>query len=890
MFKRVKKYYKLVFVLFLFVTQSYRTWSQCGSFISTFPYTEGFESAPAWTAGGTNSDWAWGTPAHPILNSAGGGAKSWCVGGLTGSFYNYSQDSWLKSPCFDFTNLNHPWISFKIFWEDEWKYDGLVLQYSLNAGSTWTNLGAYGDAVDCMNDNWYDYNNITWLVSANPKQGWTGRTGATSGSCQGGNGSMGWVTAKHCMTALANKPSVVFRFVFGAGTNCNNFDGIAIDDVLIDDAPPNVASFTYSCGGVNLLNFTNTSTPCPTGYSWNFGDSGSGAANASTLQNPSHAFSAPGTYNVKLISSGPCNAPDSITVPITVLSVYTMVNDVSCNGASNGTATAYALGGNGTYTYLWAPGGQTTQTITGLAAGTYTVSIPNSCPAATIASVGINGASSLLATPSITASLTCFGSTNGALGASATGGIPPYTFLWNTGATTTALTNLASGAYCLTASDSAGCTDTTCINLVDPQPVTVVATDQTICKGQSSSVTANASGGIAPYTYNWNNGAYLGQTYSSTPTLDVTYSVTAMDTNGCVSVIDTARVTILSPLGVSITPSSNVCAGQNINLTATASGGNGNYSYLWTPGNATGNTISTILNAPTTYTVTVTDGCTVVPAQDSTTIAIEPSPVVSFSADVLSGCPVLCVNFSDASNVPGGTISGWQWAFGDSSVSSNQNPAHCYVSGGVYNVSLMVTSANGCVNTLVKSNYIDVFPMPTAAFSATPPTTDIYNPIISFTDATTLLSGSISSWNWMFGDNTTSNIESPQHTYQSIDTYPVTLIVTSDMGCIDSAFSRVDITNGFTFYAPNAFTPDGDGKNEVFLPKGTGWDDATYNLWIFDRWGNLCFYTTDVTKGWNGKVKASITLTLSDVYVWKVEVTDTSKKNHRYYGVVTVVQ
>lgn len=100
---------KAIFTFLFIYNQGF---SQC---VTTFPYSENFEAAPAWTVAGVNSDWAWGTPAHPILNSAGGGTKSWCVGGLTGSFYNFSQQSTLTSPCFNFSTLSYPWISLKIF-------------------------------------------------------------------------------------------------------------------------------------------------------------------------------------------------------------------------------------------------------------------------------------------------------------------------------------------------------------------------------------------------------------------------------------------------------------------------------------------------------------------------------------------------------------------------------------------------------------------------------------------------------------------------------------------------------------------------------------------------------------------------------------------------------
>jgi len=383
------KIVKIPLVLFALLGFTVGLKAQCGPVISTFPYIEGFETAPAWTSGGTNSDWAWGTPSHSLINSAGGGNKSWCVGGLNGSFYNYGELSWLMSPCFDFTGLAYPWVSFKVFWESEWKYDGMVFQYSLNGGTAWTNVGAYGDPVNCLNDNWYNYNSVTGLSSANPKHGWTGRVGPTTGSCQGGNGSGSWLTAKHCMSSLAGKPSVRFRFLFGAGTTCNSYNGIAIDDILIQNAAPNIADFTYLCTDSNSVNFTNTSSLCPTTFSWNFGDIGSGTSNTSTLQHPSHIFSESGTYAVTLSSSGPCNAAGSVSIPITILSLNSTATNVTCNGPGSGTATAHVNGGTGTLAYLWTPGGGTTQTIAGLDAETYSVTVSGTgcCPTNTTVTV-----------------------------------------------------------------------------------------------------------------------------------------------------------------------------------------------------------------------------------------------------------------------------------------------------------------------------------------------------------------------------------------------------------------------------------------------------------------------------------------------------------------------
>jgi hypothetical protein len=102
--------------------------AQCPIGINSFPFIEGFETTNGgWVSGGTGNDWAWGTPAKPVISGAGGGTRSWVVGGLTGSSYTNGEASWLQSPCFDFTNLQYPYIEFKVFWEMEQQFDGASL-------------------------------------------------------------------------------------------------------------------------------------------------------------------------------------------------------------------------------------------------------------------------------------------------------------------------------------------------------------------------------------------------------------------------------------------------------------------------------------------------------------------------------------------------------------------------------------------------------------------------------------------------------------------------------------------------------------------------------------------------------------------------------------------
>jgi hypothetical protein len=124
--------------------------------------------------------------------------------------------------------------SFKLFWDTHPAQDGAVLQYSINNGTTWINVGSYNDPIDCLNENWFnspDIVNLNTLSSV--KEGWSGTSRPNNGSCLVGNGIGGWVTAKHGMPYLAGLSNVRFRFCFGSGPGCNNFDGFAFDNMYI---------------------------------------------------------------------------------------------------------------------------------------------------------------------------------------------------------------------------------------------------------------------------------------------------------------------------------------------------------------------------------------------------------------------------------------------------------------------------------------------------------------------------------------------------------------------------------------------------------------------------------------------------------------------------------
>lgn len=529
---------KIVFLIIATFCIIQRPHAQCATPISVFPYNEDFEATNGgWAPGGTGSDWAWGTPSKPVITGAASGAKCWIIGGLTGSKYNDGEASWLQSPCFDFTNLQYPYISFSVFWEMERRFDGANFQYSTNLGITWLNVGSISDPVNCLNDNWFNFTPVTYLSTlASVRDGWSGNIQSTSGSCQGGGGSGRWVNAQHCMPNLAGMPNVIFRFTFGAGTQCNAYDGFAIDDINIKEAPPNNASFTYSCTNNTTVNFTNTSTLCPA-TTWDFGDVLSGPNNNSTLQNPTHTFSAPGTYIVTLIATGPSNAPSTTTQTINILGLTTsVISNNNCFGDKNGSASVNIIPVSAApFFYSWnTTPTQTTAIATALAGGTYTVTVSalNSCT--TTATAIITDPVAL--THGVNIIQPGCAVTTGSATITESGGTAPYTYSWfPSGGIGPTASGLSPGNYIVTVTDSKLCKED--INIIiataTAPNINIVNSKDVSCFGLSDgNATVQAAGGNPPYNYSWNT-TPIQNTATATNLPAGNYSVTVTDNNGC---------------------------------------------------------------------------------------------------------------------------------------------------------------------------------------------------------------------------------------------------------------------------------------------------------------------------------------------------------------------
>ncbi len=255
-------------------------------------------------------------------------------------------------------------------------------------------------------------------------------------------------------------------------------------------------------------------------------------------------------------------------------------------------------------------------------------------------------------------------------------------------------------------------------------------------------------------------------------------------------------------------------------------------------------------------------------------------PVADFSANPLEGCEPLFVYFTDLSDNVGSNLA-HDWKFGDDSMSIGSNPSHRYLNAGVYDVQLTVTTGEGCSNTTIKPNYITVYPRPVAGFSATPEMVSIFDPKIIFTDQ----SSGADSCEYTIGE-TGSSIYTCNFEYIFQDTgyYTITQYVYSIHGCMDTAALDVYVKPEFTFYIPNAFSPNNDFKNDVLYGYGTF--ILEYDLTVFDRWGQMLFRALDVKEGWDGNYKGD--KAQEDVYVYKVNIVDINGEKHQLIGHVTL--
>jgi gliding motility-associated-like protein len=436
-----------------------------------------------------------------------------------------------------------------------------------------------------------------------------------------------------------------------------------------------------------------------------------------------------------------------------------------------------------------------------------------------------------------------------------------------------------SGTYTVTAIFTSGNTSCSTYTTTDlsvlPKINFTLSPIPNVCPGEA--IVINGPAGASSYT--WTNP--YGQVVSTNQNLNIpnanfgmsgVYTLSVQPNGGCVS-SNSINVTVLTPISFSVTPPDiTLCKGDSANVYALCIGGSGVYNYQWYPYTGlyfpAGFANIVKPNQTTYYTIIANDvAC---PQQTITAnfwVNVLPLPTPNFVYDNIKGCRPLCVKlWSNAQPASINTI----WDFGYNLYANGDSVRYCFEKPGVYPVKVFLVDSNGCKNTVQAPFSIEVYPRPEPAIYYSPSVATLLHNEIEFT--ATYNNGPITYWHWDFGDimtNTdTANTKNAVYTYTYVGNFPVMLIATNIYGCTDTTYRIVPVTEEFTMYIPDAFTPNGDGLNDVFNVKGAGFLEEGFEMRIYDRWGELIFKTNNVYEGWNGKVKGVDAK--SDVYIYKI--------------------
>jgi gliding motility-associated-like protein len=675
-------------------------------------------------------------------------------------------------------------------------------------------------------------------------------------------------------TPLTNPGTYVFAL---AVTDANGCVNSTTTNVVINGLPVIAVNNPTTCVNTTINLTSNGGST----YSWS--GPGGFTSNAQNPNIPLAQLNMSGVYTVTVTSAPGCTNTANANVNVFPLPTPTITsNSPVCSGGS------LNLFGSGGTSYAWSGPGYTgpnqnptLNNVTASANGVYTLlATLGSCTASTTYTVVINPLPVFNFTGS---NVTCNGLSNGTSTVNVTVGTGPYNYNWNTTPvqTTQDANGLVAGTYSCTVTDANGCTSVSSTQITQPTQFSVAISSTTLqaCANNPINIIANGSGGTGPYTYNWVSGPSTAP-YSiiEASAGNYNYVVNAVDAYNCPATAN-INLTYFAQPTVSAT-SATLCAGQT-GTTLIASGAT---SYVWQPGNITGSTYPFSGNTSVSVTVVGTsNGCS---NSANAVVMVNPNPNASIAVSNITGCVPSCMNFTATGS---SNITSYGWMLNGVGITGAQNGGYCFDNAASYTLGLTVMDANGCSGTITPVT-IDIYPQPVADFNHAPIKPIVnQDPYVTFTDAS--WGAPIVSWNWYFMNTAqyTSTQQNPQFMYTDPGTYPVVLVVKSDKGCTDTIIRPVVVGEDFGIYVPNAFTPNADGVNDVFQPKGFG--VTQYELNIFDRWGEKVFSTKTFDQGWDGTFQGrGGDVMKEDSYTWLINCTSVFGKSHELKGHVTLLR
>jgi len=459
------------------------------------------------------------------------------------------------------------------------------------------------------------------------------------------------------------------------------------------------------------------------------------------------------------------------------------------------------------------------------------------------------------------------------------------TYLWDDplAQTTKTAVGLTGGTYTCTVVLSNGCQDvvTVVVDELLPMIASFADSSNVTCYTKNDGMLHVAvSQGTYPYTYVWDNSI---STDSIAKNLYVgTHTVTITDANNCTIAVSETLTEPDSLAIIFVTNDTLVCPNESIQIAALGTGGSSTYEYTWTSNGQIVGVGQQIFVSPihdtTIYCVKLSEACGS-PTTDTCLTIVIPEPVLpSLVADIYESCKPGMFHIQNTSSNSSELYS-THIDFGNNTqgvILEGGDTTVVYNSVGLFDLTVSNTSIYGCVYTTVLKDFFQVYSNPIAHFYVAGNPTTVFETTLQ---AHQLSSNDVVQWEWLspYSEPQHSNSENPIFSFPDgvVAKYPVTLIVTSYYGCVDTVTLDVIVEDAILFYVPNTFTPDGDPYNQTWRIVVQGGDMHDFSLQVIDRWGELIWQTTDPNQGWDGRLDNG-QMAKAGTYTWKAHI------KHRY--------
>ena len=596
--------------------------------------------------------------------------------------------------------------------------------------------------------------------------------------------------------------------------------------------------------------------PKPWSFVWTDGSGNVVHSNLNTSGNDSLGGLANGIYTVQIIDGNGCQSLWPVNVksikPMQV--VITGSRKTSCYGVGcDADAMAIVFNGTQPYSFEWS-NGDTLAAIQTLCvgAGSLEVSDANGC---------VDTSSFMVTEPDpISASLSalddtiCVSNTTTLTG-SASGGTLPYSFDWGTGfgaVSSEDVSPTSHTSFSVKVSDAHGCpADSAVLTVWVRSPLSVSFSPiDTICPVEELTLTANVIGGDQNYSYAWSGS--LGTSASATliGTASQYFFITVTDGCGSTAIADSIWVQVggYPAISVDVMEWDTICKGERYYMHANAEGGIGTYTYEWDNGLGFGQFQNDLPTASTVYNVTVTDECLTTPGIGTINLEFGDFYGYELLVDTNQNCDPATFQFAwDTLNIDFEYF--LDFGEGFDPVNGLDTLYKDLDDNGCFDVTAKIITKHGCVSSKNYPCLVSVLPRPIADFDFDSHSPDVIESYVDFWDEST----GADVWKWYSNGNLIDSSEKFSKQFPAEGTFNIKLVVANEFGCLDSTDTDLEVFEVTTYYFPSAFTPNGDGNNDVFKMVGKGVKKEDFELTIYDRWGGIVYQGQSRDEGWNGR-------------------------------------